>query len=1678
MLFLNGEQQILDGLELTQQTPTQYSLDLSTVTTVREFQYDANGDPIPDSNGDPTFLEAVVAGDFDLRLIADNAGITDLAGNPLTQDALEEFTIDLGGPEGHFTGLPGGPTNSTVGVVTIDFNEPAATTLGIEVRLFQDNSGTPGAEITSDQLNLNDTFFVEILAGDLRGENPAGPQGPGLIGLPIDIAWDAAAFEEIDGPFAPTSIVTDDLPIQRRGTLDQSGGFIDDLSGGSLPSAGIGSVVGPDRLERFALLRFRADAVVSRSAFTVTIGDGGVSFADAEASFRTSIEAQTITVTDPSAANLFVTVAASSIGEAAGSAATTATVTRTSDTTNALVVNLSSSDTSEAGVPASATIPAGQASVTFDIDAVDDAIVDGTQTVRITAAAAAHADGAGLLDITDDDDILGVDLSDLSLTRDGVDIDISGLTLNVVDGRRFSIDLSSVTTVSGDYELRLTSVRPDLSTPDISDGLGNDMAGDVIGAFTIDLDAPTALFDPDPVTPNLRNTDVGNVAVEFSEIVTGVDVADFTLTRDGVAVSGFDVVQVGDSRFELNLSAFSGTDGDYVLTLASAGSGIVDAAGNLLAAGGSLSWTMDTIAPTVTVSGTTPSPRNSSLGLVTFDFDQDVSGFDIADLTLSLDGDPVDLSGLSITAVSGAQYTVDLSTMTSAAGSYDLQLTAEGSGIRDGAGNLLAVDALQGWVMDLTSPEGTFDDIAPALRNSAVDVAVVQFNEEVIDVSAADFTLTRDGAAIDISGAVVTQVRPSEYTIDLAAATAIDGDYVLTLAASGVTDAAGNPLADDAIVEWTKEAVAPTATISTVVPALRNSPVGVVTIDFSEPVFGLDSSDFTLTRDGGFISVIELDVVQLGPTQFEMDLSTVTVDEGDYEFALTPQNSAITDQFGNLIAVESRVTWTTDTTVPVITIVDVDPDIRVTNAGVVGINFSEDVTGFDVSDVSLRRDGLTIDVSGLSFVAVNGAEYTIDLTTVTDSLGTYTLTVAAAGSGILDAAGNAPATDGVETWRRVDVADLSLTAVNATRLEGNSGAGDFIFRVTRNTELTVTTTVDYVVAGTGADPANRADFGGTFPAGTITFFPGETEKLITVSASGDLTVEPDEQFSLTLSNPSANTTIATATAVGTILDDDTAPVLIQIDLFHDDNGALGLPLNNDTIAVGEKFFAVIRVFDQRATPAGVVGLSADIAWNPAILDEIDNPFDVASIVTTSLPLQQGGTLDNATGLIDELRGGSLPANSDGAAIGNGSFEDFAVLHFVAEQGVTDMPFNVTLGSLGNSLADGVSDFTAAIEQQTITVLDNAEVVVTDNSDVASDRRVQFTTPLSRYRSGQADSPYVRPAFPDSFHYVEVTNSGTIPLTLFETQVNAPDVSVDVVLTSAVGDDIVLQPGQTQRFTLTFAPTLPTGGSNVPRDILQGDGLTILTSAQGSSVINITLEGHSTFNSDISYDRRVNFGEFGALNVNFGKNQSDADYDPSADMNGDGFVNFGDFGPLNVEFGLSIPPPTEFIGGSINGIADGGISEAPAQVATSLQTDYQVVLPLRSNAVVQSATSVEVDSQTTAVADGDAGITESSSVDQITDRSSEQNRFKDLSDSGRSNGAIPVAPVAEFDAPAPQLSSQQNPQGSIPVKKELSLFAVAGEEQEIQLNARAADEDELSLAIDRQFEEDTDWLSII
>jgi hypothetical protein len=130
---------------------------------------------------------------------------------------------------------------------------------------------------------------------------------------------------------------------------------------------------------------------------------------------------------------------------------------------------------------------------------------------------------------------------------------------------------------------------------------------------------------------------------------------------------------------------------------------------------------------------------------------------------------------------------------------------------------------------------------------------------------------------------------------------------------------------------------------------------------------------------------------------------------------------------------------------------------------------------------------------------------------------------------------------------RNDDSTLALSAIAIEQPEGNSGITNYTFTVSREGDASSGSSASWTVTGTGANPASADDFqAGSWPSGSVILGAGETSKTITVAVAGDSKVEPDEQFSITLSNPSSDVKLVQATAIATIQDDDLRSVSLQM----------------------------------------------------------------------------------------------------------------------------------------------------------------------------------------------------------------------------------------------------------------------------------------------------------------------------------------------------------------------------------------------------------------------------------------------------------------------------------------------------------------------------------------------------
>jgi len=118
-------------------------------------------------------------------------------------------------------------------------------------------------------------------------------------------------------------------------------------------------------------------------------------------------------------------------------------------------------------------------------------------------------------------------------------------------------------------------------------------------------------------------------------------------------------------------------------------------------------------------------------------------------------------------------------------------------------------------------------------------------------------------------------------------------------------------------------------------------------------------------------------------------------------------------------------------------------------------------------------------------------------------------------------------------------AQTTLSINDLSIIEGNSGTADAGFTVGLSAASTFTITVAYATTN-GTATAESNDYEAR--SGTLILFAGQTTGTINIPVNGDVSAEPNETFSVNLSNPS-NATIGDGQGIGTIVNDDGPPPL-------------------------------------------------------------------------------------------------------------------------------------------------------------------------------------------------------------------------------------------------------------------------------------------------------------------------------------------------------------------------------------------------------------------------------------------------------------------------------------------------------------------------------------------------------
>lgn len=158
---------------------------------------------------------------------------------------------------------------------------------------------------------------------------------------------------------------------------------------------------------------------------------------------------------------------------------------------------------------------------------------------------------------------------------------------------------------------------------------------------------------------------------------------------------------------------------------------------------------------------------------------------------------------------------------------------------------------------------------------------------------------------------------------------------------------------------------------------------------------------------------------------------------------------------------------------------------------------------------------------------------------------------------------------------------VTLSIADTEISEGDSGMQRLDFAVSLSATLSAEATFDYETAN--ATAMAGSDYESAF--GTLTIPAGDTTGVVSVMVMGDVDIEPDETFSLTLSAPSNNVTLASSSVTATILNDDA-------------NSAIATLSANDASVVEADTTSVFMEFEVRLDPIQ----SADVTFDFATSD--------------------------------------------------------------------------------------------------------------------------------------------------------------------------------------------------------------------------------------------------------------------------------------------------------------------------------------------------------------------------------------------------------------------------------------------------------------------------------------------
>jgi Calx-beta domain/Bacterial Ig-like domain/FG-GAP-like repeat len=569
--------------------------------------------------------------------------------------------------------------------------------------------------------------------------------------------------------------------------------------------------------------------------------------------------------------------------------------------------------------------------------------------------------------------------------------------------------------------------------------------------------------------------------------------------------------------------------------------------------------------PTVTINQAAgqSDPTNGSSIAFTVDFSEGVTGFDSTDVDLSASSGGGAGMSATVTPISSTKYTVTVNGYTGT-GFVKASIPAgAATSIASGQASLASTSSDNQVNFDLVKPSVTIDQAAGQADPTTTGpiLFTVIFSENVTGFTAADVDLSASslsGLSATVTGSGTT------YTVSVTGMTG-NGTVVAKVPANAATDAAGNTNSASTSSDNTVtfgSASTPTVTINQAagqVDPTNASPIAFA-VQFNQPVTGFDDTDinFTGSTVGG---TLVANVSGSGATY----TVTVTGMTGTGTVVASIPAGAAQNAFGtgSAASTSSDNSVTFDGVAPTVTINKaVGQDDPTSGPSIkFDVKFSEPVTGFSASDVSLAGStvGGTLNVS----VSGSGDTYVVTVTGMT-SRGTVVASIP--GGAANDAAGNpsAASTSGDNTVEFVNAGTIGLSQAIYNTTE-DATAHSVTITVTRSGDTEGAVSINYgTTDGTahsgGSATTGQADY--TPTSGTLSWADGEGgSKTFTIDILPDNLNEGKELINLALTNAVGgpalgitNATVAIGPSDGKVID---ALARVPTAVFRDGFGFAG-----------------------------------------------------------------------------------------------------------------------------------------------------------------------------------------------------------------------------------------------------------------------------------------------------------------------------------------------------------------------------------------------------------------------------------------------------------------------------------------------------------------------------------------